>query len=453
MERLPSSASGNVIPLIVLAGLLGTTACNGPERDGDRMTLHGEAQGTTFNIKYIDPEHRDLTRPVDSLFRAVDAALSLWDPNSTVSRFNAATDTFVTDDALFLDVLGYARADWVLTAGAFDPTVYPLVKAWGFGPQGEAVANTSQNDSLRHLVGLSMIFSDPPVSPPGSAHGTMKLWKRFPGIQFDPNGIAQGYTVDRIAERLESEGIHSYMVEVGGEVRAHGTNATDEPWSIGIDKPEAGSDHDLQTTISLKDASIATSGNYRKFREVNGQRVGHTIDPRTGKPVTHGLLSVSVLHRMCTSADALATGLLVMGPDATFTWSTAHPDIGIFLVLDDGMGGYLTWASKKWPGEAQFRDERPTYPADTTAVQDAGRPMPSEDPASTRDGVGLPMDNGMKGGLNEMKQLTEEEKMQIKRDKRKASMSPLERQKLERLEKEEELLREKQQRLKEEGAH
>ncbi|MCB9169566.1 MAG: FAD:protein FMN transferase, partial [Flavobacteriales bacterium] len=317
---------------------------------------------------YIDPQHRDLSHAVDSVFKAIDSALSLWDANSTVTRFNAAADTFITDDGLFLDVLAYARSVWVLTAGAFDPTVYPLVKAWGFGPQGEADVNTSELDSLRHLVGLSMIFSDPIISPPGADHGTMKLWKRFLGIQFDPNGIAQGYTVDRVAMLLEARGIGNYMVEVGGEVRAQGTNGQQEAWTIGIDKPKAGEAHDLQTQVPLKDASLATSGNYRKFREVGGRRLGHTIDPRTGRPVTHGLLSVSVIHRSCTMADAVATGLLVMGPDAAITWSDAHPEYGLYFILDDGKGGYMTWASKNWPGKAQFQGERPAYPADTTVM-------------------------------------------------------------------------------------
>ncbi|MBK8497246.1 MAG: FAD:protein FMN transferase [Flavobacteriales bacterium] len=314
-------------------------ACNAEE---PWTTLKGEAQGTTFTITYLDSLGRDLSTPVDSLFRVVDHSLSLWDSTSTVTRFNAAADTFVANDRHFQVVLALSRQFWSESEGAFDPTVLPLVRAWGLGKEGRAALDTSSIMELRKCVGMDLIRWPP--SWDGS-----RFRKEEPCVQFDPNGIAQGYTVDMLAMLLEVRGIDRYMVEVGGEVRASGTNERGTAWTIQIDKPMEGSEHVQQAVVPLAGRSMATSGNYRKFIEVGGKRYGHTIDPRTGRPAMNSLLSASVIANDCATADALATAMMVMGTEDAKVWLDARQDVEAYLITDDGRSGYEVWTTRAWP--------------------------------------------------------------------------------------------------------
>lgn len=314
-------------------------ACNSDE---PWTTLKGEAQGTTFTITYLDSLGRDLSAPVDSLFHVIDRSLSLWDSTSTVTRFNAAADTFVANDRHFQVVLALSKQFWSETDGAFDPTVLPLVKAWGLGKEGRAGLDTSALKELRRCVGMGLI--NWPPSWDGS-----RFRKADPCVQFDPNGIAQGYTVDMLALLLEVRGIDRYMVEVGGEVRASGTNQRGTAWTIQIDKPIAGGTHVQETVVPLAGGSMATSGNYRKFIEVGGKRYGHTIDPRTGRPAMNSLLSVSVIADDCATADALATALMVMGTEDAKAWLDEGRDAAAYLITDDGRSGYEVWTTPGWP--------------------------------------------------------------------------------------------------------
>lgn len=319
----------------------------GPKKP-EWIRLEGKAQGTTFTINYLDSLGRDLTMPVDSLFRVIDRSLSLWDSTSTVTRFNSAADSFATSDRHFQVVLALAKQHWSAAQGTFDPTVLPLVRAWGLGKEGQAALDTAQVDSLMPCVGMPRVYiPDSWERTPGSTALTFR--KSAPCVQFDPNGIAQGYTVDMLAGLLRQRGIERFMVEVGGEVRASGLNERDEPWSIQIDKPIDGDAHVQQTVVRLNDRSLATSGNYRKFIEVNGRRYGHTIDPRTGRPAMNDLLSASVIADDCATADALGTALMVMGTDAAQEWLMAHREVEAYLISDDGKGGYAVWMTEGWP--------------------------------------------------------------------------------------------------------
>jgi len=325
---------------------LALAACG--TRAPEWSTLEGKAQGTTFRITYLDSMGRDLTMPVDSLFRVIDRSLSLWDSTSTVTRFNDAPDSFSTDDRHFQVVVALARQQWNATAGAFDPTVLPLVSAWGLGKEGRAALDTIAVDSLMRCVGMPRIYI-PDSWERANAMAPLTFRKTVPCVQFDPNGIAQGYTVDMMALLLRQRGIEHYLVEVGGEVRASGSNARNEAWTIQIDKPVEGDAHVRQAVVPLRERSLATSGNYRKFIEVNGKRYGHTIDPRTGRPAMSDLLSASVIADDCATADALGTALMVMGTDGAKQWLSTHPEVQGYLISDDGKGGYALWMTEGWP--------------------------------------------------------------------------------------------------------
>lgn len=266
--------------------------------------LEGRAQGTTFRIVYADSASRDFSVSVDSIFRVIDRSMSLWDSSSLISLLNA-NDPAVRADAHFTKVFHRAWEISDQTDGQFDCTVGPLVKAWGFSyKKNLPPPDSAQVDSLLRLVGYQKVQLE-----------DGKLSKGNPQIQIDFNAIAQGYTVDVLADFLEAGGVNNYLVEVGGEVRAEGRNERGEIWRIGIDKPvndsEAG--RPLQAVVALDGKSLATSGSYRKFVERHGQRFSHAIDPHTGFPITHTLLSVSVLAPDCMTADAYATAFLVMG--------------------------------------------------------------------------------------------------------------------------------------------
>ncbi|TNE68605.1 MAG: FAD:protein FMN transferase [Bacteroidetes bacterium] len=287
--------------LILTSLLLG--ACHDPR---PAFTyLEGQAQGTTFRITYQDSLSRDFSGAVDSLFHLMDASMSLWDSTSVISRMNR-NEAGVVADEHFAVVFERAQQIAAATDGYFDITVGPLVRAWGFSyKKGLPPPDSAQVDSLRQLIGFQKV---------SLADG--RLVKAVPDMQVDVNAIAQGYTVDVLAAFLEQHGVRNYLVEVGGEVRTLGRNERGETWRIGIDKPIEGEPEPgrpLQAVVPLSGRALATSGSYRKFIERNGKKFSHAIDPHTGYPITHTLLSISVIADDCTTADAYATAFLVAG--------------------------------------------------------------------------------------------------------------------------------------------
>jgi len=269
------------------------------------LQLEGRAQGTTFHITYLDSLGRDFSAPVDSLFRLIDRSMSLWDSTSVISRLNRNEPNVVVDEH-FTAVFRRAQEVSATTGGVFDITVGPLVRAWGFSyKKGLPPPDSIQVDSLRQLIGFQKIRLENGV-----------LHKADPRMEVDMNAIAQGYTVDLLAGFLEKHGVRHYMVEIGGEVRTAGLNERGEIWRIGIDKPVGEAEaqgRPLQTVVSVDGKSLATSGSYRKFVERGGKKYSHAIDPHTGYPIAHNLLSVSVLADDCATADAFATAFLVLG--------------------------------------------------------------------------------------------------------------------------------------------
>jgi len=337
--------------LLLCGTVLLLIGCSSREKASNSglITLSGKAQGTTFTIKYRDSLQRDLSGPIDSLLNVVDRSMSLWDSTSTVTQFNAAPDTFHSKDPHFRTVFALSQNLWRSTHHAFDPTVLPVVKAWGVGKAGRGDLDTTSVAGLRQLVGMDKLRMEQGPLTHGSVLSMISYFRALPGIQFDPNGIAQGYSVDLITFLLQQAGITNYMVEVGGETRCSGQNDKGTPWLMQIDKPVDGPQHEQQTVVPLADKSLATSGNYRKFIEVGGKRYGHTIDPRTCRPAMNALLSASVIADDCATADALGTALMVMGPEEGREWLAQHPEVEAYLVIDDGAGGYTVWSTPGWP--------------------------------------------------------------------------------------------------------
>lgn len=285
------------LPGVLLA--LGLGCCESPTR---YTQLEGQAQGTTFRIVYDSPGDHSVA--IDSLFRVIDRSMSLWDSTSIISGFNANRPG-VRADEHFETVFAKAQEVARQTGGAFDVSVGPLVKAWGFSRKtGRPLPTPAQVDSLLKMVGFQSIDLKNGI-----------LLKKNPQAEVDLNAIAQGYTVDVVAAFLKKKGIAQYLIEIGGEVRAAGRNERGQVWQIGIEKPTDSltSERPLQTVVSLQDKALATSGSYRKFVIRDGQKFSHAIDPDTGYPITHRLLSVSVKAADCMTADAYATAFLVLG--------------------------------------------------------------------------------------------------------------------------------------------
>jgi FAD:protein FMN transferase len=270
--------------------------------------------GTTYSVTVArlpkGVRRQTLQSAVGEALSEVNRALSTYDPRSEISRFNAnaSTDPVRVSPPLRA-VAAIAGEVSVATGGAFDVTVGPLVQAWGFGvelPAAEIAPGPGAINGLRAEVGFDRLELG------ADGHS---LRKTVPGLQLDVNGIAPGYAVDLIAERFDALGVRDYLVELGGEVRARGSSPAGRPWRVAVEAPLSG-ERKPYTLVELDGLAVSTSGDYRDFRELNGRRFSHTIDPRTGAPVTHGLASVSVVHPSAAFADAYSTAFMVLGLDA-----------------------------------------------------------------------------------------------------------------------------------------
>ncbi len=299
------------------------------------MFVKGFAQGGTFHIKY---QVTNDTIPVSEFYHVlnqINTSLSVYDSNSVISRVNR-NDTTVVLDRFFTEIFRESYKIYQLTDGAFDITVAPLVRYWGFLPENVSLP-TSKVDSLLQFVGMDKIQIK-----------QNKIWKAHSNVQLDVNGIAQGFTVDKLSMFLESKNIHNYMIEVGGEVKVKGKNPEGQLWKVGIDKPIENSNElnrELQTILHITNISLATSGSYRKFIEKDGIKYSHTIDPKTGKPTFHRLLSVTILHSSCTFADAMATAIMVMGLEKGKRFITEN-GLQAYLIYSDEKGNLQTWMTK-----------------------------------------------------------------------------------------------------------
>ncbi|MEC8423525.1 MAG: FAD:protein FMN transferase [Myxococcota bacterium] len=282
-----------------------------PGHERDVVLLEGGTMGTTFSVKVVGTldaaAQQALAETVDAELEQVISQMSTWIPDSELSRFNAhaSTTPFPVSSATST-VVDQAAQVFAMTEGAFDPTVGPLVRAWGFGGgQAPAAAlSADEIDSLRAHMGMHQVEVDLAASV---------ITKQDPAVELDLSAIAKGWGVDRVHAAVVGLGHEDVMVEIGGEVRVSGRNARGARWRLGIERPDA-SRGVIHQVVQLDGDAMATSGDYRNYVERDGQRWSHTIDPRTGRPITHGLASVTVLADDCTTADAWATALNVLGP-------------------------------------------------------------------------------------------------------------------------------------------
>ncbi len=316
--------------MAVAGGLLALPAC----RDRPvELVLTGPTMGSTYTVRIADRAAREpaVRLLVEAALAEVDAAMSSYRPDSELARFNdsRAIDWVPVSELLAVTVARSLRLG-ELTGGAFDVTLAPVVRLWGFGPadpQGrppgdEQVKAVMQRAGRAHLQART--------APPA-------LRKQLPELELDLDGIAPGEAVDLIATRLETAGFHDYMIEVGGEVRAQGHNAAGNPWRIGIERPDERG-RSVARVLHIEGMSVSTSGDYRDYFELDGQRYGHTIDPATGRPVVHTLASVTVLRPLAAEADALATALTVLGPQAG--WELAEAQGWPVLFIERTLDGY-----------------------------------------------------------------------------------------------------------------
>ena len=325
----------NYIALFALAVLV--SCSNRPELV--QMTNQGPAQGSTFSISYLVPEDVDYRTAIDSILLSMDQQMSLWVDHSEISALNRGDSIFLSSD--FHGVILKSLMLSELTDGAFDISIAPLIQAWGFS--GGSRKDTINVDSLMNFVGYKGMVAQ----RPGKRLEKYALPK---GYAIDVNAIAQGYTVDIVAGLLESEGVANYMVEIGGEVRCKGINARGRKWRIGIEEPtEERVAGQFQTIVELDSMSLATSGNYRKYWEdETGQKVVHSIDPETGRPVISNLLSASIIAPNATTADALATACMIKGIGGATHMLERFPDVEGYFIVGNKFGEIEVVETSGW---------------------------------------------------------------------------------------------------------
>ena len=304
----------------------------------DYRQIGGVAFGTSFNITFDDAKTNISEVDIDSLIHAMNKSLSTYIPNSDISKINRG-DTTVIVDALFQEVFEKSAKIYLETDGAFDPTIGTLVNAWGFGPE-DSLGQMEQRtvDSLLVFVGFDQVRLD-----------NGKLIKKHPETYLDFNANAKGFAVDVIGRFLESKEILNYLIEIGGEIRARGVNSKTQPWRIAIEEPNFDGSRSFQTIVALNNESIATSGNYRKFKidSLSGEKYAHTIDTQTGYPSKSNLLSASVIAKLdCADVDAYATAFMAMGLEKTKQFIEKHDEIKVFLIYNDGENGLKTFRTE-----------------------------------------------------------------------------------------------------------
>ncbi len=331
------------IPLLLALAVILLSACRNPMREPVRLS--GTAQGSYYSIIYYDSLGRDFQPQMDSIFLHFDSSASLWVEQSLLRRINANETQQL--DSILLNLYQMSRSIYDYSYGAFDITVGKLVNAWGFGFEHRAEMTDAVIDSLRQYTGFSTLQLS------ADSLGRPTIVKQHPETQLDFNAIAQGYVVDLIAQYFDRQGIHRYLIDVGGEVRSSGTKPDGKPWVVGIERPADNkySAPEVETSIALTDMSVVTSGNYRKYYENNGVKYSHTINPATGRPVEHSLLSVTVIDRYAWRADALCTMFMVMGLEQSLRFIDDHPDDpmvqAVFFIYNQD-GEYRTFATSQF---------------------------------------------------------------------------------------------------------
>ena len=296
------------------------------------LHIQGQTMGTYYQVKYVlDAKQQSnmqlsaqaLQIEIDKRLELVNNQMSTYRPDSELSRFNKVGKSMTVSDAV-RDVVDASLSLFKQSNGAFDVTVGPLVNLWGFGPdkRPEKVPPQALINAKMQIVGSQYLSVD------GN-----RLIKSIPDLYLDLSSIAKGYGVDFIAEYLQQLGISNYLVDIGGELRVQGLKPEKEQWTLAIERPVAG--QNVQRVIHIGDNAIATSGDYRNYFESDGIRYSHTIDPKTGKPISHKLVSVTVINKSCMLADGYATAITVLGPEAGLLFAKKH-HLPVFLLVKEG---------------------------------------------------------------------------------------------------------------------
>lgn len=325
--------------LAVPAGVFGIVGCSGTANPPELAGFDGKIMGTSYSVRLgggltnSSFRFKALAQDVHAMLLHVDSHMSTWQADSELSLFNDSThDDWQVMSPQTTRVIAHALDTSVVSHGAFDVTVGPLVDLWGFGAGADAISSsytTKVRKPSSQAIRRSLArVSSNAIEVDLDANTVRKL---NPDSRLDLSGIAKGHAVDRVTSLLDAHGQTNYLVEVGGELKARGQKADASPWKVAIERPLAGQ-RDVFRILNLNNSAIATSGDYRNFFADDGQRYSHSIDPRTGQPVSHELASVSVLATSTMSADALSTALMIMGPDAAMEFARQH-NIAAHLIL------------------------------------------------------------------------------------------------------------------------
>ena len=316
----------------MIIGLAVLASCG---KQPEKVVLQGLAQGSYYAVTYYDEQNRNFQREIDSIFHAVDMSVNLWVDSSIISKVNRNEE--VALDSIFIDNFNIAQKAALLSGGYFDPTISPIVAAWGFSYKSGDSLTPQLIDSLRQLVDYRNIRIK-----------NGKVVKENPAMTLDFNAIAQGYTSDLIASFLESRGVKNFLVDTGGEIMARGEKPDGKPWIVGIEKPAENMDSErvVQTRIALRDKGLVTSGSTRKYVERNGKRYSHCINPKTGYPVEHQLLSVTVMAENSVWADALASICMVMGKERSLPLIQGMDGVEAYYIFVNDQNELETFATE-----------------------------------------------------------------------------------------------------------
>ncbi len=286
------------------------------------FVLEGNAQGTTYTIKYISTDSVLAKFEIDSILNGIDQSLSLYNPHSLISLFNKSNIGIKYDQHLF-NVVSHAIQTYRTSQGAFDITCKPLSLLWGFGKEANSLPSKEKISTALLSVGSNnLVFRND------------SLIKVLPNVLIDCDGIAQGYSVDVIFDFMHQKGLSNFMVELGGEIRTAGFNVNQLPWVIGIENPNLNYDNEFMVTkkVAISNKAITTSGSYRKFKKIGDHYFSHVIDPVQGHPVNNGIISVSVIANDAITADALDNAFMVMGIEKSFVFQKSMRDVGLFIL-------------------------------------------------------------------------------------------------------------------------
>lgn len=310
--------------------------------------IHGESQGTTYTIIIAEEVINVSKAEVDHLLAEFDTILSTYIPSSQISQLNESESTYSFNDPnhFFRNCYELSRSVYDESYGAFDPSVFPLVKGWGFFKKMETPLSQTEVDSIKAFVS----FEKDQFHSVSFKNESVLFQKKDARFKLDFNAIAQGYSIDVLYELLAEKGHHNFYIELGGELRVKGKNREGENWRIGIDTPQeinsGGTDRAISGILSIKDKAVATSGNYRNFYEKDGKKFAHTLDPKTGYPVQHSLLSATVIANNCAIADAFATVFMVVGlEDAKKICSSSQFELDVVLIYQNDKGELELYAS------------------------------------------------------------------------------------------------------------